>query len=129
MYIQRSHYFVIYTPLMMAQNRAERTRVTISYGSFINQFLPDTIKSMWQLERTYTKICKQNISILFNEICINEEMLPPPYIYIYIYIYIYVWTGGQQTGTINMVANTQKGNSNDDAPTDCYLCHIYWPNE
>ena len=28
------------------------------------------------------------MSIMFNEICINEEMLPK-YIYIYIYIYIY----------------------------------------
>ena len=61
---------------MMAQDWAESTWVTISYGSFINQFLLDTIKSIRQLERTYTKICRQNISILFNEICINEEMLP-----------------------------------------------------
>ena len=61
---------------MMAQDRAENTRVTISYGSFINQFTPDTIKSIWQLEKTYTKICRQNMSKLFNEICINEEMLP-----------------------------------------------------
>ena len=60
---------------MMAQNWAESTKVTISYGSFINQFPPDTIKSIWQLEKAYTKICRQNMSILFNEI----------YIYIYIY--------------------------------------------
>ena len=31
-------------------------------------------------------ICRQKMSIMFNEICINEEMLT---IYIYIYIYIY----------------------------------------
>ena len=61
--------------------------VLSSYGSFINQFPSDTTKSIWQLERTYTKICRQNISILFNEKCINEEML---LIYIYIYIYIYI---------------------------------------
>ena len=29
------------------------------------------------------------MSIMFNEICINEEMLPK-YTYIYIYIYIYI---------------------------------------
>ena len=31
-------------------------------------------------------MCRQKMSIYFNEICINEEMLS---IYIYIYIYIY----------------------------------------
>ena len=61
---------------MLAQDRAERTRVTISYGSFIDQFPPDTIKSIRQLERTCTKICRQNTSRLFSEICINEEILP-----------------------------------------------------
>ena len=30
------------------------------------------------------------MSIMFNEICINEEMLPK-YIYIIIYIYIYIY--------------------------------------
>ena len=35
------------------------------------------------------KICSQKMSIIFNEIFINEEMLPI-YTYIYIYIYIYV---------------------------------------
>ena len=43
---------------------------------FLNQFPSDTIKLIWQQERTYTKMCRQNMSILFNEICINEEMLP-----------------------------------------------------
>ena len=35
-------------------------------------------------------MCRQNISIMFNKICINEEMLRKyiPHIYIYIYIYI-----------------------------------------
>ena len=52
----------------------ESTWVTISYGSSINQFSLDTIKSIWQRERTFTKICRQNMYILFNDICINEEM-------------------------------------------------------
>ena len=59
----------------MVQDRPESRRVTTSYGSFINQLPPDTIKSIRQLERIYTKICSQNISILFNEMCINEETL------------------------------------------------------
>ena len=41
---------------------------------------------LWKFER---KICRHKISIMFNEICINEEMLPK-YTYIYIYIYIYM---------------------------------------
>ena len=65
--------FGIYTLLMRAQDRAESTRVPISYENSINQFPLDTIKSMWQLERTYTKMCRQKMSIFFNEI----------YIYIY----------------------------------------------
>ena len=45
------------------------------------------MKSIRQLENTYTKICRQNISILFNEICINEEMLPK-----YTHTHTYIWT-------------------------------------
>ena len=43
MYMQRSHRFCnIHTP-DDGQDRAERTRITISYGSFIKQLLQDTI--------------------------------------------------------------------------------------
>ena len=62
---------------MKAQNRAERTKETINYRGFINQFPTHTMKLIRQLERTYTKMCTQKKSILFNDI----------YIYIYIYIY------------------------------------------
>ena len=70
---------------MMAQSRAESTRDTYNYGQYINQFPPNTIKVIREFERIQKKICRYKISIMFNEICINEEMLP---IYIYIYIYI-----------------------------------------
>ena len=63
--------------MKMAQDWIESTWVTISYGNFINQFPPGTVKSIRPLEKTYTKICTQNMSILFNG-----------NIYIYIYIYI-----------------------------------------
>ena len=59
----------------MPQDHAESTRVTISYGRFIYQSLPDTIKSIGQVEKTYTKICRQT--------CLYCSM---KYIYIYIYI-------------------------------------------
>ena len=72
---------------MMAQSRAESTWDTYNYGQYLNQFPPNTIKVIRELERIQKKTCRHKMSIMFNEICINEEMLPK-YIYIYIYIYI-----------------------------------------
>ena len=75
----------------MAQSRAESTRDTYNYGQNINQFPPNTIKVIREFERIQKKICIHKISVMFNEICINEEMLPKyTYINMYIYIYIYV---------------------------------------
>ena len=74
---------------MMAQSRAESTRDAYNYGQYINQFPPNTIKVIREFERIQKKICRHKMSIMFNEICINEEMLPK---YSYIYIYIYVFT-------------------------------------
>ena len=70
---------------MMAQSRAESTRDTYNYGQYINQFPPNTIKVIREFERIQKKICRHKMSIMFNEICINEEMLPK-YTYINIYI-------------------------------------------
>ena len=61
---------------MMAQSRAESTWDIYNYGQYINQFPPNTIKAIQQYERINKKICRQKMSIMFNEI----------YIYIYIYI-------------------------------------------
>ena len=81
---------------MMAQGQAESTWEINNYGKYINQFLPNTIKSIRQYERINKKICRQKMSIIFNEICINEEMRQKhthththTHTYIYIYIYIY----------------------------------------
>ena len=75
----------------MAQSWTEITWEIINYGRFINQFLPNIIKSIRQFERINKKIRRQKMSIMFNEICINEEMLLKyTYSYIYIYIYIYI---------------------------------------
>ena len=74
---------------MMAQSRAESTRDTCNYGQYINQFPQNTIKVIREFERIQKKICRHKMSIMFNEICINKEMLPK-YKYIYIYIYIYI---------------------------------------
>ena len=71
---------------MMAQSRAESTWDTYNYGQNLNQLPPNTIKVIREFERIQKKIRRHKMSIMFNEICINEEML---HIYIYIYIYIY----------------------------------------
>ncbi len=42
----------------------------------MNQFPPNTIKAKREYERIQKKIYRQKMSIMFNEICINEEMLP-----------------------------------------------------
>ena len=60
----------------MAQSRAESTRDTCNYGQYINQFPQNTIKVIREFERIQKKICRHKMSIMFNEICINEEMLP-----------------------------------------------------
>ena len=67
---------------MMAQSQAGSTWEINNYGKYINQFLLNTIKSIWQYERINKKICRRKMSIMFNEICITEEMLPK-YTYIY----------------------------------------------
>ena len=74
---------------MMAQSRAESTRDTYNYGQYINQFPPNTMKVIREFERIQKKICRHKMSIMFKEICINEEMLPNC-IYIYIYMHIYI---------------------------------------
>ena len=56
---------------------------TWNYGQYINQFPQNTIKVIREFERIQKKICRHKMSIIFNEICINEEMLPK-YTYIYI---------------------------------------------
>ena len=71
----------------MAQSQAESTRDTCNYGQCINQFPQNMIKVIWEFERIQKKICRHKMSIMFNKICINEEMVRK-YTYIYIYIYI-----------------------------------------
>ena len=74
---------------MMAQSRAESTRDTYNYGQYINRFPPNTIKVIREFERIQKKICRHKMSIMFNEICINEEMLPK-YTYIYVCVCVCV---------------------------------------
>ena len=65
----------------------ESTWESIIYGKFISQYQPDIIICIQRFESIKIKICKKNrISIIFNQICLNEKMVPnPPPIHIYIY--------------------------------------------
>ena len=54
---------------------SESTWEINNYGRYINQFPSNIIKSIRHYERINKKICRQKLSIMFNEICINEEML------------------------------------------------------
>ena len=67
-----------------------------NFGKFINQFLPETNTLIRKHERNLSKLYRQHLSLLFNETCFNERLLPNythththTHIYIYIYIYIY----------------------------------------
>ena len=70
-------------PLMMAQD---------NFGKFINQFQPENKILIRKLERILNKLYRQNLSLLFNQTCLKERLLPNnKYTYIYIYIYIYIY--------------------------------------
>ena len=70
----------------MTQSWAKSTWEIINYGRFIKQFPPDRDGNSKEL----TKSCRQDMSILFNHICINKEILPK-YTSTSIYIYnIYI---------------------------------------
>ena len=71
----------IYIYIYIYDRKSTREPINIS---------PDAIKSMRRLHRINTKIWWPKMSILFNQICINEEMLPKYTHIIYIYIYIYI---------------------------------------
>ena len=76
---------------MMAQSWTESSRDAYNYGQYINQFPPNMIKEIREFERIQKKICRQKMSIMFNEICINKEMLPK-YTYLFKYIHTHTHT-------------------------------------
>ena len=73
----------------MAQDWTESTKETINYRRFTNQFPPNIIKLIRQLKR-FTKTCTQKMSIMFNQICINKEML---HTHRHTHTHIYIYEG------------------------------------
>ena len=47
-----------------------------NFGKFIYQFQPETKIFIRKLERNLNKLYRHNLSLLFNETCLNERLLP-----------------------------------------------------
>ena len=63
-----------------------------NFGKFIHQFQPETKTLIRKLERILIKLYRENVSLQFNQTCLNERLLPNyTYFKIYIYIYIYIY--------------------------------------
>ena len=63
---------------MMAYEGSESARD--KFRKFIYQFQHETKTLIRKLERILNKLYRQNLSLLFNETCLNEQLLPN-YIY------------------------------------------------
>ena len=78
---------------MMAFERSESTQD--NFGRFIDQFQPETKTLIKKLVKIFKKLYRQNVSLLLNQTCFNERLLPN-----YIYIYIYGENLSQLSGAV-----------------------------
>ena len=58
---------------MMAYERSESAQD--NFGKFIHQFQPEAKTVIRKLERILIKLNRQNVSLLFNQTCLNERLL------------------------------------------------------
>ena len=98
---------------MMAQSQAERTRDTYNNEQYINQFPPNMIKVIREFERIQKKICRHKMSIMFNYICINEEMLPK-----YTYFKLHDPAANKYNSTLEYRRDLVKRKINRSSPDD-----------
>ena len=113
---------------MMARDRPESTWEPINYGRFITRFPPDTINWMRGLDRIITKVCKQRMSILFNQICIDEEM-PPKYAHTHTHTHTNTHTNlynGSVRGVINTVVVKEPSSNPVKAAYITYRANSLW---
>ena len=60
-------------------------------GKFIHQFQPETKTLIRKLERVLIQLYRQNLSLLFNETCLNERLLRNhTHTHTHTHIYIYI---------------------------------------
>ena len=87
--IEIEYYQEIWNIKKKKKKRSESTRD--NFSKFIHQFQPKTKTLIKKLERILIKLYRQNLSLLFNQTCLNERLLPNyTHTHIYIYIYIYI---------------------------------------
>ena len=67
---------------MMAYERSESARD--NFGKFIHQFQPETKTLLRKLERIQIKLYRLNVSLLFNQTCLNERLTTHTHTHIYI---------------------------------------------
>ena len=60
--------------MMMAYELSQSTRDNV--GKFIYQFQPKIKTLIRKFERILIKLNRQNVSLLFNQTCLNETLLP-----------------------------------------------------
>ena len=75
-------------PLMMAYERSGSA--WNNFGKFIHQFQPETKTLIRKLKRILIKLYRQNVSLLFNQTCLNERLLAN-YTHTHTHIYIYIF--------------------------------------
>ena len=73
-YIHTNLYIYIYIYIYISNNID--TFCLYNFGEFIHQFQPETKTLTRKLERILLKSFRQNVSLLFNQTCLNERMLP-----------------------------------------------------
>ena len=94
---------------MMAYEGSESARD--NFGKFIHQFQPETKTLIRKLERILIKSYRQIVSLLFNETCLNERLLPnyTQHTHTYIYIYIYIYDGSTLKPCLNPESSSDEG--------------------
>ena len=75
----------MFVPLKITPAGAESTLK--KYGTLLNLFRPDVKRLQQKLEQINFKRSRNEVSIIFDQTCLKEKMLP---IYIYIYICVCV---------------------------------------
>ena len=62
-----------------------------NFGKFLHQFQPETKTLIRKLERILVKLFRQNVSLLFNETCLNKQLLlNDTHTHTHTHIYIYI---------------------------------------
>ena len=85
--IKKNNLYICKQPLIMAYEGFESA--PDNFSKFIYHLQPKTKALVWKLERILIKLYRQNMSLSFNQTCLNEGLLPN-YTHICIYIYMCV---------------------------------------